>query len=218
MRVAAEMHVLIVGLFLEGCASNLGESAEKAEQSIARSCMAWEQRAVLAAHPDAEMVARHDQLMARAAKFSGEARSKYEDAVARQAAIENQVQAEADAKAIYDWRYDLEVASHCWHDLSLAQELHRHQQERLDRLAQQLAAEQHSPPFSPAQTIYTLHSQPPEAPKPSPLPNLEGSYGYVPHPVQTWGQTPCAQAVPPAMRDLPVTSTDPKIPEGCLAR
>lgn len=200
------------------CSSGVGSSALKAEQSITASCQAWEERAEKAAHPDASMIAQHEALLAKAKKFSEEALAHYSDLTLRDAAIRNQAQAEIEAAAIYDWKYDLKVAAECWDGLEVAQEIHQQQRARLSALAASLAAQQppaSSPSFMPDHSIYTLSTQPPEPPQPSSLPNLEDAYQYGRRPAQVWGQTPCGPLVPPAMQNLPVTSTDPKLPEGC---
>ena len=192
----------------------LSISDARAQQATAASCRAWEDRAQQAAHPSAAMIARHDQLMAKAAQFKAEAEANYNNVAQRQAAIENEVQAEGDAGAVYDWRSDLQNASSCWEGVALAQGIRRDQQQRLNQLAKQLSAEQPPAQFAPPHSVYVLGTQPPAAPPPSPIPNLGSAYEPAP-PVLTWGQTPCAPALPPAMRELPVTSTDPKLPEGC---
>lgn len=108
----------------------------------------------------------------------------------------------------------LKTASECWDDLGVAQDIHRENQQRLAELRQQIITQQQtSIQTTPPHSAYVLHSQPPGAPPSSPVPDL-GSV-YEPQTVKTWGQTPCGNAIPPAMRDLPVTSTDPMIPEGC---
>jgi hypothetical protein len=114
-------------------------TAHEAERSIGASCRAWEKQAIEAANPNPEMIARHDELMAKAKKFDAEALAKYSDVSARQAAIENEVQAKMDADAIYDWRYDLKAARDCWRGLDIVQDIHQEQEARLNQLAQQLA-------------------------------------------------------------------------------
>lgn len=165
------------GMFaLANCAGE--SSAARTERSIAAGCTAWEERAKKAAHPDAEMIAQHDRLMAQAARYAAEAQAKWKDKAGSQTAIENQVQAETDAAAIYDWRYDLRVAADCWQGLNVAQEIHREQRERLSRLADDLATSAPPQSFAPSASLYTLHTQPPSAPGPNPVPNL--GTGYVP--------------------------------------
>jgi hypothetical protein len=200
------------------CSSEVGNSALKAEQSITASCQAWGERARKAARPDEAMIAQHDALLAKAKKFSEEAQAHYSDVTLRNAAIGNQAQAEIEAAAIYDWKYDLKVAAECWDGLEVAQEIHQQQRARLSAMSASFAAQQ-PPPSSPSiksgHSIYPLSTQPPAPPQPSPLPNLGAAYQYGQRPAQVWGQTPCGPLVPPAMQNLPVTSTDPKLPEGC---
>jgi hypothetical protein len=101
-----------------GCASSLLEnSADRTEKSIAMSCRAWEERARKAAYPDPETIARHDQLLAKAATFLTEAQAQYHNVAARDTAIGSAAQSKIEADAIYDWRYDLKVAVDCWDGL-----------------------------------------------------------------------------------------------------
>jgi hypothetical protein len=200
-------------LNLCSCSAPGETSAAMAEQSITASCRAWEERAKKSAHPDSEMTIQHDQLMAKAAKFSAEAQAQYHNVAVRQAAIENEAQAEIEADAIYDWRYKLKVASDCWENLKLVEEMHREQRQRLSRLAGELAAEQSTSRTIPQRSVYTppTHlTQPPSPPSPSPVPNLGQT--YIPPAPKTWGDTPYAPAIPPAMRDQPVTNVNPMIP------
>jgi hypothetical protein len=214
MRASTLLAALLLALPVSGCADVI-TSDTKVEQTITASCQAWEDKAVQAAHPSAAMIAAHDRLMALSATYNAEALAKYDDAAARQSAIEKSVQAEMNAEAIYDWKSDLQTASECWNNLALAQDIHRENQERLSELRQQIIAEQQeaSVRTAPPHSAYVLHNQPTVTSVPSPVPNLGSA--YEPQVVKTWGQTPCGDAVPPAMRDLPVTSTDPMIPEGC---
>lgn len=161
-RVAGAVLIVVV-------AFGLSSSNARAQQ-LAASCRAWEDRAQQAAHPDAAMVARHDQLTATAARFRAQADANYDNVPLRQGAIENEVQAEADAAAIYDWRSDLQNASGCWNDLALTQEICRDQKRRLNQLAQQLS-EQPAAHFGPPHSAYILDTQSPSPPPPSPIPN-----------------------------------------------
>ncbi|MGC2410949.1 MAG: hypothetical protein WA441_13400 [Methyloceanibacter sp.] len=210
--VGAIRAIVIFGaaFWIAGCANSGGTSDQKVEQNIAASCRAWEDRAKKAAHPDAEMIASHDRLMAKAAMFGAEAQAKYNDAAARRAAIENEVQAELDAAAVYDWRHALEVASHCWEGLALTEEIHHEQRQRLAQMAEQLATQQPAPTFTPDPSIYTIHTQPPAPPSPTPIPNVGQT--YVPSTSQTWGNSPYGPMVPPVMRDEPVQNVNPAIP------
>jgi hypothetical protein len=206
--------LVLLGLFAVLALGNcvpIGNSAAKTEQSITASCVAWEDRAKKAAHPDAEMIARHDQLMAKAAAIAAEA-GKYDDPSARHAAIEREVEAKMEAESIYDWRHDLEVAANCWKYLALAQEDHREQQERLARLAEQLAAQ--SPPSTPSHSSYSPKSPNQLAASPAPM-ILSPAVSPSPQRVPTWGETSCAPMIPPVMRDQPVTNVNPMIPPAC---
>ncbi len=140
---------VIAAVALGGCNTEFAASAGKTEQSMAASCQAWEQRAKEAANPNAELIARHNLLMAKAEQFKREALARYDDVAARQAAIENEVQAKIDADGLYDWRYDLKTARECWDGLNLAEEIHRQQVERLAELAQHLADNQTPPEALP---------------------------------------------------------------------
>jgi hypothetical protein len=201
-------------LVVANCAPIL-DSAAKTERSIAASCTAWEERAKKAAHPDAGLIARHDQLMAKAVMFEAEARAKYSDTPARRAAIENEVQAKLDAAAIYDWRYDLQVASQCWRDLAITQEDHREQQEKLERLTEQLAVQSTVPQVPAAMPIYIPRPQSAGIVSPPPVAVMPTSKATAPAPVQTWGETPCAPMIPPAMRDQPISNVNAMIPPAC---
>jgi hypothetical protein len=159
------------------------------------------------------MIARHDQLIAKAAAFAAEA-AKYDSGSPRHTAIENEVQAKTEAASIYDWRHDLEVASNCWHYLALAQADHREQQERLARLAEQLAAQ--SPPAGSSQSVYI--PKPPNQVGEPPAPMIlspAASQPQSPPRVPTWGETSCAPMIPPTMRDQPVTNVNAMIPPSC---
>jgi len=221
----------LLGLFsvlaLGNCVPT-GNSAAKTEQSITASCVAWEDRAKKAAHPDAEMIARHDQLMAKAAAIAAEA-AKYDDPSARHAAIEREVEAKMEAESIYDWRHHLEVAANCWKYLALAQEDHREQQDRLARLADQLAAQSPTPGSSQSVYIPKPANQPtaptnanqPAAPTNANQPaapmilSPPVSQPQSPPRVPTWGETSCAPMIPPVMRDQPVTNVNAMIPPTC---
>ena len=178
-------------------------SAERVEQSIAANCKRWEELARKAARPDAEMTARHDLLMAKAAQYMREAEAHYHDVPLRQSLIEKEAQAEIEAKAIYDWQSNLKVATDCWESLRLTEEIHREQRRRLSNLARELADQQIKPPSLPEQAPYPV-SSPARSPQPA-----------EPTHVLTWGETPCGPMIPPAMRDQPVTNVNPMIPPGC---
>ena len=120
------------------------------------------------------MITQHDQLMAKAAKFSDEAQTHYNDVVVRQAAIKKEVQAKIEANAIYDWKYDLKLAGDCWNDLNVVEDILREQRQRLARMRAELGAEQQR--FTPDPSIYTLSTQPPMPPSPTALPNLGSVY------------------------------------------
>jgi len=92
MRGVAAPIIAASFLNLCSCSSHMGESAIKAEQSITASCQAWEDRARKAARPDADLIAQHDRLLAKAAKFSADAQAHYKDVAVRDAAIGNAAQ------------------------------------------------------------------------------------------------------------------------------
>jgi hypothetical protein len=187
-----------------------GNSAVQTERSLTASCLAWEDRAKKAANPDATMIAEHDLLTAKAAKFYHEAQVQYKNEAIRHAAIENQVKAETDAAAIYDWRYNLKVATDCWNDLKIAEDIHREQRVRLEQLAIQLAAASEQQAAVAKHPRSTIHSQTMPA-TPTPLSSAPKRPSET-TPVQTWNDTPYAPAVPPVMRDQPVTEVNPMIP------
>jgi hypothetical protein len=207
MRGAAASVIALSFFGLCSCTSELRESAIKAEQSaskteqsIAARCRTWEDRARKAARPDADMIAQHERLLAKAAKFSAEAQTHYNDTVVRQTAIENQAQAEVEADAIYDWKGDLKLASDCWDELTLFE---RQQRDILAALGANPAAQEpaSSPPstYMPPDLSYTQHVQPPSPPSPMPVPNL-GSVYYPPAP-------PPAQTPADRLRDCAQTSS-----------
>jgi hypothetical protein len=169
------------------CTSQVGVSAIQAEQSLTASCQAWEERAKKAAHPDAKMIAQHNQLLAKAAKYSDEALTHYNNVAVRQAAIENAAQAKIEADAIYDWKKDLQAAAQCWDDLKVEQEIHQQQRAELAALAASLAAQQPapSPPstYMPPHSVYTLRTQPPQPPSAMPIPDLGSVYMPPPSPM-----------------------------------
>jgi hypothetical protein len=176
LRASDILAISLVGA-VAGCTAGPTGSATRLEQSIAANCRSWEERALKAAHPDAETIARHDQLIAQSRRYADEALAKHNDVAARQAAIANQVQAEIYADAIYDWRYDLKAATDCWDELNFVEGVHREQRARLNQLAQQLEAQAQSPSSSPPRaSLYTLQTQPPLPPSPSPIPNLGSVY------------------------------------------
>jgi hypothetical protein len=110
------------------------------------------------------------------------------------------------------------TAAQCWADLRQEQELHAQQRADLHAFAMRSIMNDPPPPtpsFAVPHSAYVLPSSAPTAPTANPIPNLEGSYQYDRRPAQVWGQTPCGQFVPPAMQELPVNSTEPRLPEGC---
>ena len=202
-----------VFLNLCSCSSPGETSAAKAERSITASCRAWEEYAKQAAHPDAVMIANHGKLIAKAGKIAAEAQTNYKNKELYLSLLGDSAQAKIEADAIYDWRYKLKVASDCWENLKLVEEMHREQRQRLARLAGELAAEQSTTRTIPQRSVYTPPTQltqPPSPTSPSPMPNLGQTYIH-PAP-KTWGDTPYAPAIPPVMRDQPVTNVNPMIP------
>lgn len=192
MRCVATPVIAASFFGLCSCTSELHESAIKAEQSaskteqsIAARCRAWEDRARKAARPDADMIAQHEQLLAKAAKFSAEAQAHYNDTVVRQRAIENQAQAQVEADAIYDWKEDLKLASDCWDQLKFFE---RQQRDILATVGATPAAQEPVPSplstFMPPDSSYTLQAQPPP-PSPMPVPNLGSIYYPPPQPART---------------------------------
>lgn len=171
-----------ISLTLCCCSLPSDVSALKAEQSLTASCQAWEERAKKAAHPDAAMIAQHDALLAKAKKYADDAQAHYNDTALRDAAIGNQAQAKIEAAAIYDWKYDLETAAQCWGDLKVEQAMHQEQRERLSALADSLAAQQPAPTYIPPASLYTLQTQPPAQPSPTPIPGLGSAYVPPPPP------------------------------------
>ena len=55
----------------------------------------------------------------------------------------------------------------------------------------------------------------PSPPSPMPIPRMHEQNPYGPQKPRTWGEHPCANAVPPYMRDQPTTNMHPSIPPAC---
>jgi hypothetical protein len=109
------------------------------------------------------------------------------------------------------------TAAQCWSNLKQEQEIHAQQRAELRAMATRTMDEPPPPQpstYSPPHSVYTLHTQPPEAPAPSSLPNLGPSITSEP-PVKTWGETPCAYLVPPYMHDQPISTVNSAVPSGC---
>jgi uncharacterized protein YceK len=152
---------------LSGCVSpvqSLAISNQKSEQGAAATCKAWEQRAWNAAHPDPQMVKSHDELLAQAAAYRSEAEAQHSTAAERQAAIDNEVQAEANAAAIYDAQGDLKIAADCWRNLGDLQEIHSAMWQELEQ-----SADAPAPTLPPVSDPGVAVVAPPP---PSPLPDL----------------------------------------------
>jgi hypothetical protein len=107
------------------------------------------------------------------------------------------------------------TAAQCWADLKEEQDIHAQQRAELGAMAARVMNEPPppTPSFAVPHSAYVTSTSPPDSPAPNPIPNLGND--YVRQPTKVWGQTPCGQFVPPAMQGLPVTSTEPKLPEGC---
>lgn len=191
---------ILGAMCLAGC---VGSEGPKTSALNGDSCRAWDERARKSLHPDGEMIARHDRLMEKRAKYLAEASRNYSDPKARQNAIEKAVQAKLDAEAIYDTNYDLQTARNCWDGIRLAKELQ--QSARLSREIETAPAPQYQAPAS----SYTLDTQAPAPPTPSPISSLGDT--YMPSRPNTWGNSPYGLMVPPVMRDQPVGNSNPMI-------
>lgn len=182
MRGKSLIQVLDIAaaLLLAGCMGDTNTSARRLETNIAENCRAWEERAKTAAAPDAETIARHDRLIKLAANYGDEALANYKDVVARQRAIERQVQARADADAIYDWRTDLKYASDCWDELASVSEIHEEQRRHLGELAQSLARQHQATASSDQNPVsrpnYAAGMVAPTMQRSTPYPSLQGMY------------------------------------------
>ncbi len=177
--------------------------ASQAQAQVGENCRMWERMAEKSAHPDGDMIKRHDGLMAKAAAFHDEAQRNYNDPKARQAAIEKEVQARMDADAIYDTAYQRQVAEQCWDGVKYAQELR-------ESAWRQRAAEADAPvQVHVDRPDYTLHTQPPAPPSQQPV---GGGINYTPTRPNTWGNSPYGPMVPPVMRDQSIDSVNPMIP------
>jgi hypothetical protein len=109
------------------------------------------------------------------------------------------------------------TAAQCWADLKQEQKMHAQQRADLHAFATHVLDDPPPPQpsiYSPSHSVYTLQTQPPEAPAPSPLPNLGPSIASEP-PVKTWGETPCAYLVPPYLHDQPISTTNSAVPSAC---
>jgi hypothetical protein len=191
-----------------GCnpVADLRTSQIATEADLAHSCQNWEQMARKAAYPDAATIAAHDRMLAKARKLLKDAAAAYDDAAARQRAIEDSAQAQSVADGMYDWRYDLSVARQCWADLDMEASEHDAQLVRLARMAGELAA---APPPSPTNDLsVAAPSIPPPAP---PAPPAAAVGEQPPTAAKTWMDTPYAPLVPPVYRTEPVDCGTPAI-------
>jgi hypothetical protein len=149
------------------------------QQRIAERCRGEEESARKALHPDAEMIARHDQLMAQSARYDTEA-EKATDAAARKTALGNAVQARIEAEAIYDWQRAQSYASDCWRELNIVADIHNQSEREIAASAAAMAASASTPapsswrPSMPPAAELRAAVQPPPPPSPMPLPNLGG--------------------------------------------
>ena len=108
------------------------------------------------------------------------------------------------------------IATQCLADLREQQGLHSQQQADL-RAAATAAVSTPAPSFQsymPPHSVYTLKTQPPDAPSPSPIPNIGASLAPAP-PVKTWGETSCSYLVPPYMHDQPISTVSSAVPAAC---
>jgi hypothetical protein len=108
------------------------------------------------------------------------------------------------------------IAAQCWADLRQEQEIHAQQRTDLRTIA--AAAPAPAVPsfqtYMPPHSVYTLQTQPPDAPSPSPIPNIGASLAPEP-PVKTWGETSCSYLVPPYLHDQPISTVSSAVPSGC---
>lgn len=139
-------------------------SAQNAEQHMAATCKRWDAMVDAAAHPDAAAMVRHAKQMAHIA-----------DLRAAHASVETIVQAEIDADMLADLRNKEEGAASCWRMLGVVKQLHYEMNQRSLEAAEEIDSQREAS-FSPDPSVYTLHSMPPAAPSPSPLPNLGTIY------------------------------------------
>jgi hypothetical protein len=184
---------------------HLVESNRKSEESFAARCRDWEDQAARAAHPDAQLIAFHDQLQQKAdaiqARVSAE-KGLHGDALF--AASAEIVQAQMRADDVYDVKDKLQNAAECWQGLGMVRDVHADMMQRLSQFGN------YRPPVAaiePQPRSYTLDTQPP----PMPAPAVTAPSEAPPKP-KTWMDTPYAPMVPPVMRDQPVTDPNPAVP------
>ena len=136
-----------IAIGVSGCStlSAQGLSGVEAENRIAARCTMWEGLARAAAHPDAELIARHDRLLAKAAELKRDAGAGHLQGAELEAVYGKIAQIAIDARAIYDWRDKLEIAAQCWGDLAFINVPYEDQRDRLARLAIELQATQAVP-------------------------------------------------------------------------
>jgi hypothetical protein len=195
--------IFAAGFLISSCLAGCVSSEKPQLSAPSESCRIWDRLAEKSAHPDGDMIKRHDALMAKAAAFDAEAQRNYNDPKARQAAIEKEVQARMDADAIYDTAYQRQVAKQCWEGVRYAQELR-------ESAWRQRAAEADAPvQVHVAQPDYALHTQPPAPPRQQPV---GSGIDYTPTRPNTWGNSPYGPMVPQVMRDQPIDSVNPMVP------
>src|SRR6516225_5428840 len=106
---------LLCGLALgvAGCGLSVAEQSRKVEHDYAVSCRRADADAEMAAHPDAATIARHDQLIQKAADLNAAAAAQHLQGAALDAAIATIAQLHIEAEALYDVSGKQQIANQC---------------------------------------------------------------------------------------------------------
>jgi hypothetical protein len=189
---------------LTGCVR--ATSSAEVERDQAAHCRGWDADAQRAAHPDAAMIARHDQLAKKAADLFAAAAAQQLHGAAAEAAMGDVAQAQIEAEDVYDAKGKQRIADECWAGLGVIRDIHNETRTRAFRTGDELDSPRSAPPITPDATAYPPNTTPPAMPAPT----IPGQ--TTPPPATTWEDTPYAPMIPPVMRDQPVEDVNPMIP------
>jgi hypothetical protein len=199
--------VLVFMVVLAGCGISPRDQVvrnDAANQRLAATCRARDERVEKAAHPDAEMIARHDQQEKKASDLIDAAAAQHLQGAALSAALGAAAQAQIEADAIYDVSAERTIAARCWRELSLVQGIrddsdarYRARMNAIPDVPIVAPAAMPAPYGLPA-TYPAIPSAPPEGvppvqwdsgfPRPPPA---RACIGNVQIPAAVWASTPC---------------------------
>lgn len=162
--MAMRTAVLTLLVILADCgtpASNQSPQNYAFDQRLVATCHAWDERAEQAAHPDADTVARHDQLENKADDLIAAEAAHPHEGQARDAVLGAIAQARIVADDVYDAGGKRDIAASCWRELGLVQEMRAETRQRnsqaRDEIDFQLPVRA---PYVPAPTVSNMGSSP----------------------------------------------------------